>query len=125
MSSSSSSSLGSLGLNSDDPQDLQFQAEMNCYAKLYAKVSKVREREHQRLELEALKDIDSNTVHGQSDGELLVLASSLFNGMDSAESNQDIGDRLGDVEMGRADQIKTKTSPRRTRSGKIVNYRDS
>jgi len=101
-------------------QDLQFQVEINRYNELYARV---REREHQRLELEALEDIDDNTVHGQSDSELSVLASSLFNGIDGAKSSQGIGDGLGDVEIGGTDQIET--SPRRTRSGKIVNYRDS
>jgi hypothetical protein len=45
--------------------------------------------------------------------------------MDGAESSQGISDGLGDVEMGRTDQIETKTSPRCTQSGKIVNYRDS
>jgi len=54
-----------------------------------------------------------------------VLASSLFNSIDSAKSSQGIGDGLGDVEMGGTDQIETKTSLRRTWSGKIVNYRDS
>jgi hypothetical protein len=98
---------------------------MNRYAELYAKVNKVKERKHQCLEPEALEDIDSNTIHGQSDSELSVLASSLFNSIDIAESSQGIGDGLGDVKMGRVDQIKTKTSPRRTRSGKIVNYRHS
>jgi hypothetical protein len=69
-----------------------------------------------------------------------VLARSLFNSNDGIESGQgirvkDIGMGLGDVEMGGMDQGShgnggrimiqgAGTSPRRTRSGKLVKYRD-
>jgi hypothetical protein len=58
------------------------------------------------------------SINRQSDSELSVLASSLFNSIDSIESSQ----RLGNVDISKN---KTKTSPRRTWSGKIVNYKDS
>ena len=50
-----------------------------------------------------------------------MLASSLFNGMDGIESSQG----LGNVNISGKDENRTKTSPWRTWSGKIVNYRDS
>ena len=99
--------------------DLQFQAEMNRYNELYARAQRIAESERQRLELEVLEDRDDATALMQSDSELLVLASSLFNGMDGIESSQGVGEIQG------TGQVKTKTSPRRTRLGKIVNYRDS
>jgi hypothetical protein len=89
----------------------------------------------------------------ESDSELLVLASSLFNGIDieDIESGQGIGVELGDVEIGRTgsgftdqdvqdnqdDQgsqgnsvdsrggvLTVGLSPRRTRSGKVVKYKE-
>ena len=42
--------------------------------KLYARAKIVAESERQRLELEALESGDSNTIHQQSNSELLVLA---------------------------------------------------
>jgi hypothetical protein len=41
--------------------NLQFQAEMDCYDKLYARAKTIAERKRQRLELEALKSGDNNT----------------------------------------------------------------
>ena len=86
-SSSASSINGALSdLDSDDLQDREWQAKMDCYDELYARADAVRERERQRLqvlELEALKDNDA--INRQSDSELLVLASSLFNSMDGIE----------------------------------------
>jgi len=64
---------------------------------------------------------DNNSIDGQSDSELSMLASSLFNSMDGIESS--LG--LSNVDISGKDESRTKTSPRRTQSGKIVNYRDS
>jgi hypothetical protein len=66
-----------------------------------------------------LKDQDNTTALMQSDSELSVLASSLFNSIYGIKSSQGVGEIQG------TGQVETKTSPRRTRSGKIVNYRDS
>ena len=56
-----------------------------------------------------------------------MLASSLFNGMDGVESGQGNMVESGDVEMGRIRNSLTDqnvgTSPRRMRSGKVVQYR--
>jgi len=71
--------------------------------KLYARAKTVAERERQRLELEALESGDSNAIHQQSDSELLVLASSLFDGIKG---------------------IRSGTGRRRILSGKVVKYRD-
>jgi hypothetical protein len=92
---------------------------MNRYDELYARAQRIAESERQRLKLEVLEDRDDATALMQSDSELSVLASSLFNGMDGIESSQGGGEIQG------TGQVETKTSPRRTRSGKIVNYRDS
>ena len=61
--STTSSNSSRLDINSNDMQDLQFQAEMDRYDELYARAKKVAERERQRLELEALKSGDNNPVH--------------------------------------------------------------
>jgi hypothetical protein len=76
---------------------------MDCYDELYARAKKAAKRKRRRLELEALKSGDNNPIHQQSDSELSVLASSLFDGMEG---------------------IQSETSPRRTWSGKEVKYRD-
>jgi hypothetical protein len=92
---------------------------MNCYNKLYARAQRIAESERQRLELEVLEDRDDTTALMQSDGELSALASSLFNSMDGIRSSQGVSEIQG------TGQVETKPSPRRTRSRKIVNYRDS
>ena len=76
---------------------------MDCYDELYARAEKAAKCERQRLELKALKSGDNDLIHQQSNSELSVLASSLF---DSIEG------------------IQSKTSPRRTWSRKVVKYRD-
>jgi len=76
---------------------------MDRYDELYARAEKAAEFERRRLELEALKSGDNNPIHQQSDSELSVPASSLIDGMEG---------------------IQSKTSPRRTRSGTVVKYRD-
>ena len=76
---------------------------MDCYDKLYARAEKAAKCERQRLKLKVLKSGDNNPIHQQSDSELSVLASSLF---DSIKG------------------IQSKTSPRCTRLGKVVKYRD-
>jgi hypothetical protein len=56
-----------------------------------------------------------------------VLASSLFNSIDDMESGQGNMVESGDVEIGRIGNSLTDqnvdTSPRRMRSGKVVQYR--
>jgi hypothetical protein len=114
-------------LDSGKLQDREWQAEMDRYDELCARADVVRERERQRLE--ALKDSDAIDI--QSDSELSVLASSLFNGIDSIELGQGTSSRISDVEIGRTDSqglgigqgIQIETSSRRTRSGKVVKYR--
>jgi hypothetical protein len=71
-------------LDSSELQDREWQAEMDRYNELCAKADVVRERERQRLK--ALKDSDAIDI--QSDSKLLVLASSLFNSIDSIELGQ-------------------------------------
>ena len=44
-------------------QDLQFQAKMDCYNKLYARAEKAAKCERQRLKLKALKSRDNNPIH--------------------------------------------------------------
>jgi hypothetical protein len=114
-------------LDSGELQDREWQAEMDRYDELCARADVVRERERQRLE--ALKDSDAIDI--QSDSELSVLASSLFNGMDGIELGQGTSSRISDVEIGRTDSqglgigqgIQIETSPQRTWSGKVVKYR--
>ena len=97
---------------------------MNIYDELYVVAEIVRGQERQCIKLEALEDKDDNIIHSQSDSELSVLASSLFNNINSIKSSEGISVKLGDVEISRTDQVKTKTGPWRTRSRKIVKYRD-
>jgi hypothetical protein len=114
-------------LDSGELQDQEWQAEMDRYNKLCARADVVRERKRQRLE--ALKDSDAIDI--QSDSELLVLASSLFNGIDGIELGQGTSSRISDVEIGRTDSqglgisqgIQIKTSPWRTWLGKVVKYK--
>ena len=78
-------------LDSSKLQDQEWQAKMDRYNKLCARADVVRERERQRLQV--LKDSDAIDI--QSNSELLVLASSLFNSMDSIELGQGISQDLG------------------------------
>jgi hypothetical protein len=96
-------------------QDLQFQAEMDRYDELYARAKTVAERERQHLELEALESGDYNAIHQQSDSELSVLVCSLFDGMEGIEGIEGMEGMEG---------IQGGTSPRCTRLGKVVKYRD-
>jgi hypothetical protein len=75
---------------------------MDCYDELYARAMTIAEHERQHLELKALKSGDNN-AYQQSDSELLVLASSLFEGIKG---------------------IQSRTSPRCTWSRKVVKYKD-
>jgi hypothetical protein len=111
-------------LDSGELQDREWQAKMDRYDELCARADVVRERERQRLE--ALKDSDAIDI--QSDSELSVLASSLFNSIDSIElgqgrtgSSQD--DSIDSQDLGIAQGIQIETSPRRTWSGKVVKYK--
>jgi hypothetical protein len=99
-------------------QDQEWQAEIDCYNELCARADVIREKECQRLQALEPK---VPSIDGQSDSELSVLASSLFNGMDGIELSQG----LGNVDISGKDENGTKISPWCTRSGKIVNYRDS
>jgi hypothetical protein len=80
----------------------------------------------------------------ESDSELSVLASSQFMGIDDIELGEGVGVELGDVEMSGTGEVQDsqgdgigsqdhgvdsgiqgiEISPRRTRSGKVVKYRD-
>ena len=77
-------------MRSDELDDLQFRTEMEYHDGVVARAHGIMGRDRQRIELENAGD---NAI--QSDSELLVLASSLFNGMEGIESGQGI-----DVEMG-------------------------
>lgn len=74
-------------LDSDNLQDLQFQAEMERYDTIKEKSREIIDRRRVEWDLE-------------SQSELSVLASSQFDGMDGIESSQGIGVKLGDVELG-------------------------
>jgi len=132
-SSTSNSKTALLDLNSNKLEDLQFQAKMNYYDEIVARAERVMERERQRLEREAL----DNAI--QSDSELSVLASSLFNGIEGIESGQGIITSSSGIEMGGTSSLPNQgdseqggsinsgigtqsnvISPWRTRSGKIL-----
>jgi hypothetical protein len=68
---------------------------MNRYNELYARAQRIAESERQRLEVEVLKDRDDAAALMQSDSELLVLSSSLFNSMNAIESSQGVGEIQG------------------------------
>lgn len=91
-SNSSSSNLDSSNLDSSDLDSeinkavLEDQAESNLYYERVARAWEIVNRRQQELE--------------ESDGELSVLASSLFNSMEGIESGQGIGIKSGDIEMG-------------------------
>jgi hypothetical protein len=115
------------------------QAESNLYYKRVARAHEIVDRRQREWELE-------------SKSELSILASSQFNGMDSIESSQGIGVKLSNLEMGGIGSRLTcwgdqddqddqdgsiddvsgrviaiqgaRTSLRRTRSGKVVKYKD-
>ena len=82
----------------------------------------------ERIRQEELQDND--IVATQSDSKLSDLASSLFNGIEGIESGETkVGEQGDDVDS-QGDVISTRigtriaieTSPRRTRSGKVVEY---
>jgi hypothetical protein len=102
---------------------------MEYYDEVVARAHGIMEQDRQRIELE---NANNNAI--QSDSELSVLASSLFNGMEGIESNQGIESSQGiDVEMGGTSGCQgdgghgdgsiqsTVFSPRRIRSSKILN----
>jgi hypothetical protein len=136
--SSSSRSDDELDLDSDGLQDLQFEAKMKQYDAIMENAHAIAEKERQRQEKER---------NLESDSELSVLASSPFNGMEGIElgdvemggtssglADQDIkdgqssqGDSLEDVGGrvgGGITILGAGTSPRRTRSGKVIKYSD-
>ena len=75
-------------LNSDDLQDLQFQAEMERYNAIIERAHIIAEKDRQCQEKE--QDLES-------DSELSALANGLFNGMEGIEADST---ESGDVEMG-------------------------
>ena len=113
-SNSSSSSDLSSDASEDAALDAADQAESSIYYEQVARAWEIVNRQQQELDSE-------------SNSELSVLASSLFNGMDGVESGQGNMVESGDVEMGRIRNSLTDqnvgTSPRRMRSGKVVQYR--
>jgi hypothetical protein len=104
------SDIGSL--NSEILQERQFQAKMDRYdlviAKAYEVIERCRQEELEDNDILADEDSDSDV-----DSELSVLASSLFTGMEGIEFSSIDSDSLGIA-----------FSPRKTRSGKVVGYRD-
>jgi hypothetical protein len=93
--------------------DLQWQAKLERYDKTIAQAYEIIER-WRREELEDNDIISSR----DSNSELSALASSLFNGMEGIEMGGD-----SEVLSGISGSRNT-TSPRITRSGKIVKYQD-
>jgi hypothetical protein len=131
-------------LDSNELLDLQFQAEIEQYDAIMENAHVIAEKERQRQRQEKERDLES-------DGELSVLASSLFNGMDGIELGQSGDVEMGGTSVGLTDQdgqdsqngqdsqggglqdvgsrfgggkaiLGAGTSPRRTRSGKVVKY---
>jgi hypothetical protein len=124
-------------LDSDDLQDLQWQAEMARYDEIRKRADEIRD----------LQQIEPDS---ESQSELSVLASSQFDGMDGIEFSQSISTKLGNANVGRTSAVLANqdvqdnqgnsiddqghgidggvgaqgigTSPRRTRSGKVVKY---
>jgi hypothetical protein len=94
---------------------------MDQYNVIIAKAHIIADNERQRQEREQ-ELLDTNS-------ELSVLASSLFNGMDGIEIGGGIidhetqDDASGEINSG-ANIQGVSSSPRRTRSGKIVKYKD-
>jgi hypothetical protein len=99
-------------LNSEILQERQFQAEMDRYNFVIARAHNIikRRRQEELEDNDMLADEDSDS---DADSELSVLASSLFNGMEGVEFSSIDSDNLG-----------VAFSPRKTRSGKVVGYRD-
>ena len=129
--SSIDSSLGSSSVNeSVDTIDLQFQAEMEQYNQIQARTHEIVERRRQE-EQEDNNLIDSDGGSDSdigSNSDLSMLASSLFDGMEGIE----IG---GSIELGGGGNVQgilssdskvqgSIISPRKTRSGKVIKYRE-
>jgi hypothetical protein len=110
-------------LNSELFREGEWQAEMDRYDYLRARADAIIERQR-REELE-----DNDIIDTQSNTKLSVLASSIFNGIDGTDgidgmdsiksSSQDHGVDSRVIVQGIG------ISPRRTRSGKVVKYRDN
>lgn len=118
----SSSGSSNEELNSDKLQDLQFQAEMEQYDAIMEKAHVIVEKERQRQEKKRNLESDSELSLGQS-GDVEM------GGTSASLTDQDVqdgrGDGLGDVSGrvgGSIAILGAGTSPRRTRSGKIVKY---
>jgi hypothetical protein len=102
---------------------------MDCYdfvmARAHEIVERRRQEEFEDNNILAAEDSDCDT-----DSDLLVLASSLFNGMEGIEySSIDGGDMdSGGIELDSDDNDAGTTgiafSPRKMRSGKVVGYYD-
>lgn len=124
-------------LNSEILQEMQFQAEMDRYDFVMARAHEIVER-RRREELEDNNILADEDNDSDTDSELSVLASSLFNGMDGLEysgmGGGDIEDSNmdgGDIDGGELDSGDDSTSapeiafsPRKMRSGKVVRYHD-
>jgi hypothetical protein len=100
-----------------------YQAEMELYNAQVARAHEIVQLRHREWGIE-------------SDSELSVLASSQFS-IDDIGLGQGVSVELGDVEIGRTGEVQDsqdhsvdsgiqgiEISPRRTRSGKVVKYRD-
>jgi hypothetical protein len=117
-------------------REQEWQAEIDRYDLIIARGQAIVKRMRQE-ELE-----DNNIISAQSDSKLSEPTSSLFNGIEGIQSGNVGMGESGDAEMGRADGVNaqdrvinskvvgsgmgsgigTEASPRRTRSGKVVQY---
>jgi hypothetical protein len=130
-------------LDSDDLQDLQFQAEMEQYDAIMENAHVIAEKERQRQEKE--RDLESESMEGietsgaeLGDIEMGGTGASLTDQdvQDDAQDGQDgrdgqdgqgsgleeVGGRVGSRVGGGVTIQGAGTSPRRTRSGKVVKY---
>jgi hypothetical protein len=137
MDSSSNSDLDEDHLESDQESDAgsinleilqerQFEAEIEQYDFVIARAQAVVDRQRQ----EELVDNDINDGNNSdTDSEMSVLASSLFNGMDGIEYSGTAGiETSGSAELESDDDGNGAPgitfSPRKMRSGKVVGNRD-
>jgi hypothetical protein len=100
-------------LNSELLQERQFQAEMDRRDFIMARAQEIIEHWHRG-------EAEDNDIHSSdSDSELLVLASSIFNGMGGIEESNIISVD-SDVDEETIDVQGSVFSPRKTRSGRVV-----
>jgi hypothetical protein len=103
--------------------EIQWQAELEQHIAIIERARQIYDRRQQ----EEIEDNDIMLNHtSDSDSELLVLGSSLFNGMEGIEIGGGI-EVGGGIDVGGDDKVlgiisgsRIITSPRTTRSGKVI-----